>query len=138
MCDLPEPEFYNCTFVRARKTHKCCECNKIIEKSESYYLTRGKWDGNVASFKHCKQCYEAMRSFTAHEEYIVFTELKDSLKECHPTYAKDYFSLLKRGVFKDAYEDLIQEYKNNGYIFDEDNNPLCNDLGDHKREIINA
>lgn len=130
MVDIEFPEFCTSTFIRARKEHKCCECDITIQKGESYRAIKGKWDGSFYTYKQCLHCHQAMQ---ARKEDTCFESLGESLMEDHPSYAKEYFALLKRGSSKDVYLDATQEYKDDGYIFDENNDPVCDEHGDHTR-----
>lgn len=56
MCDYEPPEFCDSTIVKARKHHKCCECNRTIYPKEEYEKTVGKWDGEFQEFKACMTC----------------------------------------------------------------------------------
>jgi hypothetical protein len=40
----------------ARKEHKCCECNALIKKGETYRYFSGIWDGEAMDFKTCMAC----------------------------------------------------------------------------------
>jgi len=50
------PEFMTMTNPKARKVHKCCECNGFIEKGDLYEYVAGLWDGDFCVFKTCKAC----------------------------------------------------------------------------------
>lgn len=42
--------------VRASKPHKCCECGRMIVAKEVYELVVGKWDGELSTYKTCREC----------------------------------------------------------------------------------
>ena len=46
-CDIPE--FYDETYPRAKKEHRCCECYGIIKAGERYARCVGKFDGAIFS-----------------------------------------------------------------------------------------
>src|ERR1700680_4594414 len=47
--------------VTARKSHQCENCNRRIEKGESYWT--GTWleDGSMTTFHHCLHCVAAAK-----------------------------------------------------------------------------
>lgn len=59
MCDdYGGPEFSVSEWSRARKSHDCCSCSSAIRIGDLYHETRGRWDGEFSTFKHCARCYE--------------------------------------------------------------------------------
>lgn len=67
--------------VKARKQHKCCECDELIDKDERYHYTSGVWGGTPNSFKQCLNCGDIFNaaSCAAFSEDIdgpAFMELK--------------------------------------------------------------
>ena len=44
--------------VKARKEHKCSECNRIIRPGEHYQYITGLMDGRWSSMKRCIQCQQ--------------------------------------------------------------------------------
>ena len=59
--NLPDP--FTSTKRRARKNHKCCECNRVIGPGEHYYYDSGKWDNEWLTFKMCLPCGEILDEF---------------------------------------------------------------------------
>lgn len=57
-CDGDPPEFMVTETRRARKPHQCHECRGTITPGESYEHVRGKWEGDVYTFKTCALCLE--------------------------------------------------------------------------------
>lgn len=57
-CDYDPPAFCNVEPRKARKAHKCYECRGPIEAGERYEYTRGKWEGDIYTFKVCALCLE--------------------------------------------------------------------------------
>lgn len=49
-------DFYYEEFVRARKVHKCCECQWVINIGERYQRASGKCEGALWSEKTCETC----------------------------------------------------------------------------------
>ena len=56
-------EFYNSKMVKARREHRCCECNKIIEKAEVHETVVGKWEGLIQRYRTCALCMEIRTKF---------------------------------------------------------------------------
>lgn len=56
-------EFSQHKTVRARKTHKCCECHREILIGEKYEYVFGKWDGDTYTHKTCLDCMSVRDSF---------------------------------------------------------------------------
>lgn len=52
------PEFYHAEIRRARKPHRCSECNGAIMVGERYEHVLGKWDGYVDTFNTCERCHD--------------------------------------------------------------------------------
>ena len=55
-CDYEAPEFYTQETRRAKKAHRCSECGRAIDVGESYEHVRGKWDGEMGTYKTCSRC----------------------------------------------------------------------------------
>ena len=53
------PKCFTTKKVKARKEHKCCECDDIINKGDYYQYSSGVWD-EPDSFKQCLNCHEIM------------------------------------------------------------------------------
>lgn len=51
-------DFYTETWPKARKDHKCCECNQPITKGEHYRRVFGKWEGEIDTFSTCQRCLD--------------------------------------------------------------------------------
>lgn len=60
MCDCMNdpPVFYEAHTVKGRKTHKCSECLRVIEKGEHHEYVRGLWEGDFDQFRTCSDCLE--------------------------------------------------------------------------------
>ena len=83
MCDCINPEFFVNEIVKARKQHRCEECNRRIEIGMRYHSIRGKWDGKLESYKVCRWC-ESVRDLW---DVRVFPE-------CGPCYG-DLYNFIK-------------------------------------------
>lgn len=57
-CDYDMPAFCQVETRKARKPHKCWECRAAIDPGEVYEHVRGKWDGDIWTFKTCALCLE--------------------------------------------------------------------------------
>lgn len=64
------PEFWNVTTPKARKLHKCYECNKEICIGEHYQRVSYKSDGEVTSCCTCLICAEIRKAFYCDIEII--------------------------------------------------------------------
>lgn len=90
--DGEPPEFMHETMSKARKEHCCSECGGRIERGETYRATRGKWDGDVKTYKACPDCLELMAWAEAHVKCIcwyfgdahqnILDEMSNWEKEC--------------------------------------------------------
>jgi hypothetical protein len=63
MCsiDLEMPELYQEARPKVRKEHRCDERQRTIAVGEVYKHVRGKWYGNVTTYKTCAYCCAASR-----------------------------------------------------------------------------
>jgi hypothetical protein len=61
------PEFSDFSWPKARKEHKCGDCNKTIPKGEKYQRWAGKFDGEMFTEKRCAICVEIRDAFTCTE-----------------------------------------------------------------------
>ncbi len=84
------PEFQNERTSKARKDHKCCECDGIIFKGFAHKAVTGKWNGAVQTFRMhiaCSQIAENARDFFTTEvglfedEIFGFGELVEAARE---------------------------------------------------------
>jgi len=51
------PECYQEKSRRARKEHKCCECQSKINPGDRYKYISGVWNRRGQSFKLCLECH---------------------------------------------------------------------------------
>ena len=65
MCEAPS--VYSTSYPKARREHRCCECDGTIFKGERYHIFNGCWDGEWDSFKSCDDC-QAIRKEIYHTE----------------------------------------------------------------------
>lgn len=57
-------EFSNTETPKARKPHKCGECERLIAVGEIYERTSGKFDGEIYTDKTCLECADIRDGFT--------------------------------------------------------------------------
>jgi|694.fasta_scaffold38965_5 hypothetical protein len=70
---------------KARKTHKCCECDGIIQVGEPYHYHHGIWDGEASDFKVCLDCEVLRHEYDADshpDECTAFGELSETVAGC--------------------------------------------------------
>lgn len=78
-----EPELYSEKMVKARKSHKCCECRNLIHKGETYQLAKGLWDGSFSAYRTCAACATIRADYIEKSgaDDICFGELKESVSQ---------------------------------------------------------
>ena len=84
MCELPDA--YTCSEPVARKEHKCCECRRIIAKSEKYHRFSGIYSFGCESFATCQECQRLREWYIEtqrlrHEEIPAFGYLYDDMRD---------------------------------------------------------
>lgn len=57
--------------VKARKEHKCCECERVIAKGQTYEYFSAHGDDQMFTFKTCLLCAELRESFTCEPGYAI-------------------------------------------------------------------
>lgn len=60
-CDYEPPEFVVVETRKARKQHHCYECGCDVPPGETYEHVRGKWEGDISTFRTCALCLELRR-----------------------------------------------------------------------------
>jgi len=66
---------------KARKSHTCSECSRIINKGEKYKYEAGIWEGSLDVFKTCKQCLTARAWLLKECRGWIYTAVLEDLKE---------------------------------------------------------
>ncbi len=61
------PTVFHVTRPKARKDHRCCECQKAIPRGTHYSRIWGVWDGDARGFKVCDRC-ERIRELIQKED----------------------------------------------------------------------
>lgn len=65
-------DFYNHTYPKARKEHKCEYCGKKIEIGQKYSYETGKYDGDMFSRKLCLTCENILAEYCKSKGYGEF------------------------------------------------------------------
>lgn len=78
--DFDGPTFSKTKIVKARKRHRCCECDEYIQPGKQYERTSGVWDGDFSTFATCLPCMRIRKQYCPHG--WIYGELRDTLKEC--------------------------------------------------------
>lgn len=76
------PDFYREEGRVAGNAYLCVECSGRINKGEWYYVGRGKWEGEVRSYRFCSICAEVigeLLSEGADPEILYIGGLRDYL-----------------------------------------------------------
>jgi hypothetical protein len=54
--DVMSDAFFSATYPKARKTHKCDQCGRVIESGETYRRQGMVYDGRISASVVCLQC----------------------------------------------------------------------------------
>lgn len=87
--EYEQPILYHEKFVKARKNHKCCECNSIIPKGYIYRRIKGLWDGQFIVMKQCKLCANIFIDLVDNGFCPMVEELWEFIKEENMSYIKE-------------------------------------------------
>lgn len=55
---------------KSRRSHKCSECNAVIDSGKSYQVVSGKSEGDFWSYKTCLICAEIRSAFSCEGETL--------------------------------------------------------------------
>jgi len=61
------PSVWTESYPKARKEHKCYECDRIIKPGEKYHNFKGCWEGKWAEFKTCEPCNDLRHEIGAED-----------------------------------------------------------------------
>lgn len=61
--DVEPCEFYQASFIRARKAHQCADCEATIQPGEMYERIVGKFDGEFFTHTQCKVCKQIQSDY---------------------------------------------------------------------------
>ena len=75
------PELFTSKIVKARKKYACEECRSSIHPGEKHEYVVGKWDGDFASFRTCRDCLSLRDQFftKGHTIGSLWLEFSDTL-----------------------------------------------------------
>lgn len=95
------PKFYRERMVRARKTHKCCECHSDILIGEMYNSFTGLWD-DFGTWKTCFHCLplrdEVNKTLKCYDR-LCFGELENYMYRNNTEFSKRWFDICTiRGI----------------------------------------
>lgn len=79
-CSDEGQEFFNSSVRKARKIHKCSECEDEIKPKENYEHVFGKWRDEIGVYNTCSACLEIREHFMCSYR---FTSIWEDLKEYH-------------------------------------------------------
>lgn len=96
MCEMPK--CLTEATPKARKRHRCCECNGWIEPGETYHRYTGVWD-DPATYKVCRDC-EALRAKldegAPYDERTPFTGLSETASEGGGDALLEFLAIMRR------------------------------------------
>lgn len=94
--------------VQARKSHKCSECKKVINRGDTYELFKGVWDGKIETYKTCLDCVSLRDTFFCD---WIFTNLWDDFIDYvwEDGISFDNISKLTLGAKEHVYK-IIENY----------------------------
>ena len=72
-------DFHSSRTVKARKTHRCCECGREIGVGESHEYVSAKSDGGFYTNRTCAECAEIREAFVCGT--WIYGELWESIRE---------------------------------------------------------
>lgn len=90
-CLVDRDDDYGCTeikqkTVKARKTHWCGECLKLINPGDEYEIYVGAMDGSIFREKTCLVCVELRGHFCCGWQFgVVLSDIDDKLRESDGT-----------------------------------------------------
>jgi len=88
MSDFEMPSAFTEKERKARKEHKCCECNQKINIGERYQYCSGIWDGRPDSYKTCLSCLTLRNDYIEKTgEDFCFEGLRESISDA---FYRDY------------------------------------------------
>lgn len=67
--DWDTPDIYDRNLRKARKEHRCIECNGIIRVNERYEHVKSLFDGHWYTYHTCMPCANIARSLGCRQHY---------------------------------------------------------------------
>ena len=114
VCIGSEPDGY-CEFIvqedrKARKPHKCCECDKVIQIGEKYEHARGKFEGEMWTADTCLICREIAETFYCNGR-MFGGELWEDMEYCFDQMTTGCLARLTTVAAKAELQRRWQEWK---------------------------
>lgn len=83
MTDCIAPDVFRSSRTRARKPHRCCECQRErILPGDRYLHISGLWDGEWQNYAMCGRCERARDALLREmDDDVAITELRMELRE---------------------------------------------------------
>ena len=109
--DYDSPKFHNAEIRKARKEHKCCECNRAILPKEKYEYVTGLWEGDIKTHKTCLTCLEIRSVFFCDGWFYGQSKeyLQEHISEMDGEIPEDCLSELESKA-REYICDLIEKY----------------------------
>ncbi len=105
------PEFFKTERRKARTSHKCFECSKVIQPGEAYCCESGKWDGDFRTYKTCLDCLSVRQTFFCGWMYgNVWEDFHEEALQNDGRFSQDCIDLLTP-VAKRRVLDIIKEIR---------------------------
>lgn len=106
--DYDAPLMYHENIVCARKTHKCCECNRDIKPSAEYQRVTGKWYDSFDTYRTCLDCMHIRDAFRCGGGFL-FGQLWESLHEYRNDVNTGCVAKIKTISAKQYYMDWLRK-----------------------------
>lgn len=81
MGDYESLSFYNEEIRKARKTHTCTECRRVIKPKEFYQYVSGKWEGIISTHHTCSHCLVVQKWLQKECGGFLFEGLLEDIQE---------------------------------------------------------
>lgn len=78
--DVEPSDLQRTTTVRARTTHRCCECGDTIAKGGTYEVIDALNDGSWSRYKTCELCVRIRTDLCP--RYYYYAGLRELIMEC--------------------------------------------------------
>jgi hypothetical protein len=78
--DFDQADWENVKTLRARKSHRCCECQGEIAPGQTYENYVLALDGTISRYKTCVMCVEIRNAFCCGGSWM-FTTIWDEMTE---------------------------------------------------------
>lgn len=103
-------ELFSESRPKARKLHRCSECDKAINRGDQYQRTSGKSDGEFWTFITCLLCAEIRKVFSCNEGELLGGMLWEQMRDyAFPTLKTS--SPCFRELSPDAKAEVIRRWQ---------------------------